>query len=199
MPLKMFESICCASSYGKIVEQTRFFSLILAKSKEKENSEFKPVLPRLKIDLVPLPTRGGGVRLIYTLQSAIYMMWLNNRHFYWAVIRSAKYFYVFIFVNIICKMWSWIWLSFSAEFWKTKLFLMFYREFLNALCTLSRFLQLVPGDAVFNQQNLIDGQGPSCCSMSPNTGTNTCCWWVVWCSRHEPNVVGCRVKKCKYR
>ena len=49
------------SSYGKIVGQIVFFSLGEATSQEKENSEFKPVKLRLKIDLVSYPAREEGL------------------------------------------------------------------------------------------------------------------------------------------
>ena len=45
---------------GKIVGQTRFFSLGEATSLEEGKTEFKPVKPRLKIDLVSYPARAEG-------------------------------------------------------------------------------------------------------------------------------------------
>ena len=45
---------------GKIVGQTRFFSLGEATSLGEGNSEFKPVKLNLKIDLVSYPARAEG-------------------------------------------------------------------------------------------------------------------------------------------
>ena len=51
----------CISSYGKIVGQTRFFSLGEAISLGEKNSEFKPVKRCLKIDPVSYPARAEGL------------------------------------------------------------------------------------------------------------------------------------------
>ena len=53
---------------GKIVWQTRFFSLGKATSLGKENSEFTPVKLRLKIDLVSYPVRAEGLVNMYDVQ-----------------------------------------------------------------------------------------------------------------------------------
>ena len=46
---------------GKIVGQTGSSALVRQLVKEKENSEFKPVKPRLKIDLLLYPARAEGL------------------------------------------------------------------------------------------------------------------------------------------
>ena len=55
--MKGMNPIIHPPAMGKIVGQTRFFSLSEATSLEKENSEFKPVKLRLKIDLVSYPAQ----------------------------------------------------------------------------------------------------------------------------------------------
>ena len=61
-PKKKTEPINFSITSTKIKQnnsgQTGFFSLGEATSLEKENSEFKPVKLRLKIDLVSYPARG---------------------------------------------------------------------------------------------------------------------------------------------
>ena len=54
---KGMNPIILPPAMGKIVGQTGFFSL----GEEKENSEFKPVKLRLKIDLVSYPARAEGL------------------------------------------------------------------------------------------------------------------------------------------
>ena len=58
---KGMNPIILPPAMGKIVGQTRFFSLGEATSQEKENSEFKPVKLCLKIDLVSYPARAEGL------------------------------------------------------------------------------------------------------------------------------------------
>ena len=72
---KGMNPIILPPAMGKIVGQTRFFSLGEATSLEEENSEFKLVKLRLKIDLVSHPARAEGlVNIIKTLCSFFFRL-----------------------------------------------------------------------------------------------------------------------------
>ena len=58
---KAMNPIILPPAMGKIVGQTRFFTLGEATSLGKENAEFKSVKLRLKSDLVSYPARAEGL------------------------------------------------------------------------------------------------------------------------------------------
>ena len=62
---KGMNPIILPPAMGKIVGQTRFFSLGVATSLEKENSELKPAKLCLKIDFASYPARAEGLVNIY--------------------------------------------------------------------------------------------------------------------------------------